>query len=99
MHTIRSKNWLALGLTLAVFIVIARVGVLAHVDDHDPELLHHSVCLICLGASSLASACLDNGVPTAIQPSGSCQLPNPVVIVIDRDEPRARQRSPPSQFI
>ena len=83
-------------LLFATLLVVAQIGSALHSFEHDPDSSQSNVCATCVGASQLASACVDTIHDTEFTPAvysfefeltATCQSTHECVV---------RQRGPPS---
>ena len=94
MQNVRSNK--PVSAVLAVVLLIAQTGALAHAYEHDPGSPQDQVCSTCIAGQVLGSACVDSSPyfdgDTYRSQSGDNYVPAIASIHI----PLARQRAPPT---
>jgi len=80
---------------LAIFLLIAQTGALAHAYEHDPGSPQEQICSACIAGHAVGSACIDSTQHIELHayksPTDTWQVPPNISVQI----PLARQRAPP----
>jgi len=80
---------------MAIFLLIAQTGALAHAYEHDPGSPQEQICSTCIAGHAVGSACIDSTqyfeLPVYKSPTDTGQVSAHISVQI----PLARQRAPP----
>jgi len=81
---------------LAIFLLIAQTGALAHAYEHDPGSPQEQVCSICIAGQAVGSGCVDSSphfeFPSYRSPADAALI----TAYSSIRTPLARQRAPPA---
>lgn len=81
---------------LAVVLLVAQSGALAHAYEHDPGSPQDQVCSTCIAGQAVGSACADSAPHFEVPAYKSTAGPEQVSALIYAHIPLARQRAPPT---
>ena len=90
-----SKFSLIPNLMLAVLLLAAQFGSLAHAFEHDPGAPQAKYCSACATASQLSSACVDTHSDLVILPAGECYVAERDLGFVRATPILVHQRGPP----
>jgi len=81
---------------LAILLLIAQTGALAHAYEHEPGSPQDQVCSTCVAGQALGSACVDSPPHFETPGSSSNASAHQFAAFATVDVPLARQRAPPT---
>jgi hypothetical protein len=83
---------------LAIVLLIAQTGALAHAYEHNPGSPLAQVCASCIAGQALGAACVDSEPHFGMPVYKSIPVQQLVSVYASVQIPLTRQRAPPSPF-
>jgi len=96
MFIVRQNCKKPISVLLAIILLIAQTGALAHAYGHDPGKPQSQICSTCIAGHAVGSACVDSTPHFEIQAYKSAAGIDRVSALSSIEVPLARQRAPPT---